>query len=88
MAQITVSLPPSLTDDHHLVADAADMQQLFWQIRETRERIFSTLFRELDAEITPRAFVSIFVNDEQAFDIHVSLNEGDVVAFGIAIAGG
>ncbi|MGF6768616.1 molybdopterin converting factor small subunit [Paraburkholderia sp. GAS199] len=88
MAQITVSLPRSMTDDQHLIVDVANVQQLFRQIREVNQRAFNTLFRELNAEITPKAFVAMFVNDEQAFDVHVLLNDGDTVTFGVAIAGG
>lgn len=89
MAQITVSLPSSLNNnEQNLMVDASNVQELFSHIRKANRRAFETLFREHADLLLPKAFVAMFVNDEQTFDNRLALKEGDKVSFGVAIAGG
>ena len=88
MAQLTILLPQSILKLNEFTIIAAHAQQLFEQIQTINESVFDCLFRRIDSDIVPKAFVSVFVNDDQIFDYHCLFNDGDRVVFGIAIAGG
>ncbi|MDR5822806.1 MULTISPECIES: MoaD/ThiS family protein [unclassified Caballeronia] len=88
MAQITVALPRTLSNSGTLTLEARDCQQLFRQIQELDPHAFAAIFRETDSWIRPKPYVALFVNDEQRFDVHHALSDGDTVVFATAIAGG
>ena len=88
MSLISVSLPASIFRERNLEIEAADVDELFVQIRGLNPAAFDALFRESHAGIAPKGFVAIFLNGEQVFAIDRPFNDGDQVAFDVAIAGG
>lgn len=88
MADITVSLPRTVSNINKLDLTVANTQELFKALKEKDHNIFETMFRINDAEIWPKAFVSMFINDDQVFDYCHSFSDGDCVVFSMAIAGG
>jgi hypothetical protein len=88
MAKITLSLPRTIIKENELFVDVANVQQLFHRIKQINEGVFHMLFREIESKITPKAFLAVFINDEQVFDLHHVFHDGDKIVFGMAIAGG
>ncbi|HDR9057778.1 MoaD/ThiS family protein [Burkholderia stagnalis] len=88
MAQINIKLPASLAKENKFVVDASNLQQAFEKIGQMNRHAFDVLFRESGPGFIPKAFVAMFVNDDQAFDVYLPLSDGDRVSFDVAIAGG
>lgn len=88
MPLINVSLPASIYRERNLAIEVSNATDLFLQIRRFNPAVFDALFREHRAEILPKAFVAIFLNGEQVFELKRPLNDGDQITFDVAIAGG
>ncbi len=88
MAQLTLSLPRTISKHDKVVMHADNAQQLFEQIKLIDTNAFDCLFHQDSACIKPKAFVSFFINEDLVFDYGYLFNEGDRIVLGIAIAGG
>lgn len=86
--KITILLPERIFGCSTIEVAASDTQQVYQALIEAFPSQYNELFVMKDKFIAPKAYVTIFVNDEICYLPNVSLNEGDCLSLNLAISGG
>lgn len=86
--KINIMLPERIFGCSTIEVVASDTQQAYQALIDSFPSQYADVFVIKNNFIAPKAYVTVFVNDEICYLPDYSLNEGDCPSLNLAISGG